>query len=61
MINDCSKYSIAINAKGQPFPIESLIMALLLSQQKNDRLANTSKLLVSYDSFHFALFLYSLF
>jgi hypothetical protein len=23
MVNDCSKYSIAINAKGQPFPTES--------------------------------------
>jgi hypothetical protein len=34
MFNDCSKYSIAINAKGQPFPIESLLMTLLLSQQK---------------------------
>ncbi|MFZ0223717.1 MAG: hypothetical protein WAM42_18700, partial [Candidatus Nitrosopolaris sp.] len=31
MLNDCYKYSKAINAKGQPFPSEPLIMALLLS------------------------------
>jgi hypothetical protein len=29
MINDCYKYAAAINAKGEPFPAESLIMALL--------------------------------
>jgi len=34
VLNDCYKYSKAINAKGKPFPIESLIMALLLSQHK---------------------------
>jgi hypothetical protein len=34
MINDCYKYATAINAKGQPFPAEPLIMALLLSQHK---------------------------
>ena len=35
MLNDCYKYSAAaINAKGQPFPFEPLIMALLLSQHK---------------------------
>jgi hypothetical protein len=34
MLNDCYKYSKAINAKGQPFPSEPLIMALLLSQHK---------------------------
>jgi hypothetical protein len=34
MLNDCYKYAAAINAKGQPFPAESLIMALLLSQHK---------------------------
>jgi hypothetical protein len=32
MLNDCYKYAAAINAKGQPFPAEPLIMALLLSQ-----------------------------
>ena len=32
MLNDCYKYAAAINAKGQPFPTEPLIMALLLSQ-----------------------------
>ena len=34
MLNECYKYSIAINIKGEPFPTEPLIMALLLSQQK---------------------------
>jgi hypothetical protein len=34
MLNDCYKYSVAINAKGHPFPTEPLIMALLLSQHK---------------------------
>ena len=34
MLNDCYKYSVAINAKGHPFPAEALIMALLLSQHK---------------------------
>jgi hypothetical protein len=34
MLNDCYKYSAAINAKCQPFPAEPLIMALLLSQYK---------------------------
>jgi hypothetical protein len=33
MLNDCYNYA-AINAKGQPFPAEPLIMALLLSQHK---------------------------
>ena len=34
MLNECYKYSVAINAKGEPFPTEPLVMALLLSQQK---------------------------
>jgi hypothetical protein len=34
MLNDCYKYSVAINAKGHPFPAEPLIMALLLSQHQ---------------------------
>jgi hypothetical protein len=34
MLNDCYKYAAAINAKGEPFPAEPLIMALLLSQHK---------------------------
>ncbi|HEY6668785.1 MAG TPA: hypothetical protein VI033_06475 [Candidatus Nitrosopolaris sp.] len=34
MLNDCYKYAIATNAKGEPFPSEPLIMALLLSQHK---------------------------
>ena len=32
MLYDCYKYAAAINAKGQAFPAEPLIMALLLSQ-----------------------------
>ena len=32
MLNDCYKYSTAINAKGELFPAESILMALLLSQ-----------------------------
>jgi hypothetical protein len=32
MLNDCYKYADAINAKGEPFPAEPLIMALLLPQ-----------------------------
>jgi len=34
MLNDCYKYATAINAKGEPFPAEPLIMTLLLSQHK---------------------------
>jgi len=34
MLNDCYKYSTAINAKGIPFPTEPVIMALLFSQHK---------------------------
>jgi hypothetical protein len=34
MLNDCYKYAAAINAKGQPFPAEPLITALLFSQHK---------------------------
>ena len=34
MLNECYKYSVATNDKGEPFPAEPLIMALLLSQQK---------------------------
>src|SRR5918995_4412338 len=34
MLNDCYNYAAAINAKGQPFPTEPLIMVLLLSQHK---------------------------
>jgi hypothetical protein len=34
MLNDCYKYAAAINAKGEPFLAEPLIMALLLSQHK---------------------------
>ncbi len=34
MLDDCFKYAAAINAKGEPFPTESLLMTLLLLQQK---------------------------
>ncbi|HZC21032.1 MAG TPA: hypothetical protein VE223_05265 [Nitrososphaeraceae archaeon] len=34
MLNDCYKYVIAINAKGDPFPTEPFLMSLLLSQHK---------------------------
>jgi hypothetical protein len=34
MLNNCYKYAKAINAKGQPFPSEPVIMALLFSQHK---------------------------
>jgi hypothetical protein len=48
MLNDCYNYAAAINAKGQPFPAEPLIMALLLSQHKmNDWL---SKQISKYES-----------
>ncbi|MGB8937496.1 MAG: hypothetical protein WCC17_20590 [Candidatus Nitrosopolaris sp.] len=34
MLIDYYRYSTAINAKGQPFPSEPVIMSLLLSQHK---------------------------
>jgi hypothetical protein len=34
MLNDCYRYAKAINAKGQPFPAEPVIRALLFSQHK---------------------------
>ena len=36
LLNDCYKYSVAINnhAQEHPFPAESLIMSLLLTQHK---------------------------
>jgi hypothetical protein len=34
MLSDCYKYANAINAKGEPFSTDSLLMSLLLSQQK---------------------------
>ena len=34
MLNDCYKYATAINAKGQPFPTEPLIMALFFHNIK---------------------------
>ena len=34
MLNDCYKYSIAINAKGELFPTEAVLMSLIFQQQK---------------------------
>jgi hypothetical protein len=34
MLNQCYKYLRAINAKGEAFPTESIMMALILSQQQ---------------------------
>jgi hypothetical protein len=34
MLSDCYRYANAINAKGEPFLSDSLLMSLLLSQQK---------------------------
>ena len=34
MLNDCYNYAAAINAKGEPFPAEPLMMALLNYQHK---------------------------
>jgi hypothetical protein len=34
MLNDCYKYAAAINAKGEAFPAELLIMALMFSQRQ---------------------------
>jgi hypothetical protein len=34
MLSDCYKYANAINAKGESFPTGSLLMSLVLSQQK---------------------------
>ncbi len=36
LLDDCYKYSVAMNSQAQvhPFPTETLIMALLLSQHK---------------------------
>jgi hypothetical protein len=34
MLAHCYRYANAINAKGEPFPTDSLLMSLFLSQQK---------------------------
>jgi hypothetical protein len=34
MLSDCYKYASAINAKGESFSTDSLLMSLLLTQQK---------------------------
>ncbi len=34
MLNDCHRYSNAINAKGEPFPAEALLMTLVFIQHE---------------------------
>jgi len=34
MLGDCYMYSEAVNAKGEPFPAEALLMAVMFSQHK---------------------------
>ena len=34
MLDECYAYAAAINAKGEPFPAEALLMALVLAQHK---------------------------
>jgi Zn-dependent oligopeptidase len=48
MLNDCYKYATAINAKGEPFTTEPLIMALLLSQ--NEMIDWLTKQISEYES-----------
>jgi hypothetical protein len=50
MLNDCYKYAAAINAKGEPFPTEPLIMTLLLSQHK--MIDWLTKQISKYESHH---------
>jgi hypothetical protein len=42
MLNDCHRYSNAINAKGEPFPAEALLMTLVFIQHKMIRIINFS-------------------
>ena len=34
MLEGCHRYASAVNAKGEPFPAEALLMAVMFSQQK---------------------------
>lgn len=34
MLDECYAYAVAINAKGEPFTAEALLMALVLAQHK---------------------------
>lgn len=38
MLEKCQKYSVAINAKGKPFPSEPLIMGPFIRTAQNDKL-----------------------
>ena len=40
MLNECYKYSVAINDKGEPFPAEPFNHGFIIITTKNDRLAN---------------------
>jgi hypothetical protein len=44
MLAGCYRYAAAVNAKGEPFPAEALLMAVMFSQQKTiSRLAEHIK------------------
>ena len=44
MLAGCYRYAAAVNAKGEPFPAEALLMAVMFSQQKTiSRLADHIK------------------
>ena len=34
MLDECYAYAAAVNAKGEPFPAEALLMALIFAQHK---------------------------
>jgi hypothetical protein len=40
MLNECYKYSVVINDKGEPFPAEPFNHGFIIITTKNDRLAN---------------------
>jgi hypothetical protein len=52
MLEKCQKYAVAINAKGNAFPTEPLIMALLLEQHKMINWLQKRYPLLSKDSFN---------
>lgn len=40
ILNDCHRYSNAINAKGEPFPSEALLIDSSVYTTQNDQLVN---------------------
>jgi hypothetical protein len=44
ILNECYKYSKAINAKGHPFPSEAVIMPPVIFTTQTDRLAGNTSL-----------------